>query len=230
MLTFQNYFAEVEQIAFNPSHMVPGIEPSADPVLQSRLFSYPDAHRHRIGVNYQQLPVNQPIVPYKMGNFQRDGSMAFFNQGGRPNYLSSIAPIGFNKPAYDLNKVHGKFIGEAVSFLSEVRPEDFTAARNLWEKVFSQESKDRFIETVSGHMGNCTDQEIIARQIGIFREVSPELAEKLEKELGVKGYKTLEGVVFNGTHNGMGKKVGANGMPVDQVNFYNGAPRGTKAV
>jgi len=230
MLTFQNYFAEVEQIAFNPSHMVPGIEPSADPVLQSRLFSYPDAHRHRIGVNYQQLPVNQPIVPYKMGNFQRDGSMAFFNQGGRPNYLSSIAPIGFNKPAYDLNKVHGKFIGEAVSFLSEVRPEDFTAARNLWEKVFSQESKDRFIETVSGHMGNCTDKEIIARQIGIFREVSPELAEKLEKELGVKGYKTLEGVVFNGTHNGMGKKVGANGMPVDQVNFDNGAPRGTKAV
>ncbi|KAI7424793.1 CAT1 catalase, partial [Hortaea werneckii] len=72
----QNYFAEIEQIAFNPSHLPPGIEPSADPVLQSRLFSYPDTHRHRVGVNYQQLPVNAPRVPYRMANFQRDGNMA----------------------------------------------------------------------------------------------------------------------------------------------------------
>ena len=61
----KNYFAEVEQAAFSPSHLVPGIEPSADPVLQSRLFSYPDTHRHRIGANYMQLPVNQPRVPYR---------------------------------------------------------------------------------------------------------------------------------------------------------------------
>ena len=67
--------------AQNPSHMIPGIEPSADPVLQSRLFSYPDAHRHRVGVNYQQLPVNAPITRYQMANFQRDGSSAFYNQG-----------------------------------------------------------------------------------------------------------------------------------------------------
>jgi catalase len=77
----QNYYAEIEQIAFNPAHMVPGIESSADPVLQSRLFSYPDTHRHRLGVNYQQLPINAPAVPYKFGNFQRDGSMSFYNQG-----------------------------------------------------------------------------------------------------------------------------------------------------
>jgi len=122
-----NYFAEVEQVAYNPAHMVPGIEPSADPVLQSRLFSYPDAHRHRIGANYQQLPVNQPVCPFRMGNFQRDGQMAFFNQGSRPNYLSSIEPISFKERKYDLNKVHGKFVGEAVSFLSEIHPEDFNA-------------------------------------------------------------------------------------------------------
>ncbi len=90
-----NYFAEVEQVAFNPAHMPPGIEPSADPVLQSRLFSYPDTHRHRIGVNYQQLPVNASKTGYQYGNFQRDGAMAFMNQGARPNYLSSIDPIQF---------------------------------------------------------------------------------------------------------------------------------------
>ena len=100
--------------------MVPGIEPSADPVLQSRLFSYPDTHRHRLGANYQQLPVNQPAPGYQMGNFQRDGPMAFYNQSSRPNYLSSIEPISFKKAKYDVNKVHGDFVGEAVSFLSEV--------------------------------------------------------------------------------------------------------------
>ncbi|WWD16269.1 hypothetical protein CI109_100695 [Kwoniella shandongensis] len=222
----KNYFAEVEQAAYNPAHMIPGIEPSADPVLQSRLFSYPDAHRHRIGANYQQLPVNAPVCPFAMANFQRDGQMAYYNQGSRPNYLSSIEPIKFKERSYDLNKVHGKFVGEAVSFLSEIRPEDFVAARALWQKVFSDESRQRFIETVSGHMSKCSEQEIIKRQIAIFREVSPDLGERLEKTMGVEGYHGLEDMVFNGTHNGMGeKKIAANGMPVDdEVVFDNGAP------
>jgi catalase len=87
----ENYFAEVEQAAYSPSHLVPGIEPSADPVLQARLFSYPDTHRYRLGVNYQQLPVNKPLVP--VANFQRDGFMALDNQGTRPNYQSSLIPM-----------------------------------------------------------------------------------------------------------------------------------------
>jgi catalase len=80
-------------------------------------------------------------------------------------------------------------------------------------------------------MGNCTDKEIVKRQITIFREVSPDIAERLEAKLGVKGEQTIEGIVFNGTHNGFGKKKGANGMPIDEatVNFDNGAPRSTKA-
>lgn len=95
-----NYFAEIEQIAFSPSHLVPGMEPSNDPVLQSRLFSYSDTHRHRLGVNYQQLPVNKPRTfdsssgcPFLAGNFQRDGLASFDNQGFKPNYLSSTLPI-----------------------------------------------------------------------------------------------------------------------------------------
>jgi len=68
----QNYFAEVEQIAFAPSHMVPGIEPSPDKMLQGRLFSYNDTHRHRLGANYQQIPINRPFNT-KVRNYQRDG-------------------------------------------------------------------------------------------------------------------------------------------------------------
>ncbi|KAF2157411.1 CAT1 catalase [Myriangium duriaei CBS 260.36] len=228
----KNYFAEIEQVAFNPAHLVPGIEPTADPVLQSRLFSYPDTHRHRIGVNYQQLPVNQHRSKYAAGNFQRDGSMAFFNQGDRPNYLSSIEPISFRNRSTDLDKVHGHFVGEAVTFLSEIRKEDFTAPRALWEKVWDEDARERFIGNVSGHMANCHKEEIIKRQIAIFREVSDDIATRLEKATGVKGYPGIADLTFNGTHNGLAKetsKRSANGVASKleggSIAPNNGAPR-----
>lgn len=171
-------------------------------MLQSRLFSYPDAHRHRVGVNYQQLPVNSSRAGYRIGNFQRDGNMAFYNQGSRPNYLSSIEPIQFRERKIDLDKVHGQFIESAITFLSEIKPEDFNAPRALWEKVFDDQAKARFISNVSGHMANCSREEIIKRQIGIFREVSDDLATRLEKATGIKGYDGIANLQFNGTHNG----------------------------
>ncbi|KAF5542846.1 catalase [Fusarium phyllophilum] len=198
-----NYFAEVEQIAFNPSHLPPGVEPSADPVLQSRLFSYPDTHRHRLGVNYQQLPVNATRTGYQFGNFQRDGQMAFYNQGARPNYLSSIDPIKFKSRAVDLDKTHGHFTGEAITFLTEIRPEDFNAPRALWRNVFDEPARERFINNVTGKMKLCKQEEPLKRQIAIFREVDPEIAERLEKSTGIKGYDGIANMSFNGTHNGM---------------------------
>jgi catalase len=228
----KNYFAEIEQIAFNPAHNPPGIEPSADPVLQSRLFSYPDTHRHRIGVNYQQLPVNQPRVPYRMGNYQRDGSMAFYNQGSRPAYLSSIQPTQFRERTLDLDKTHGHFAGKAVTFLSEIREEDFNAPRALYEKVFDEPARERLVKNISGHMSTCTKEEIIKRQITIFRMVSEDFASRLEKATGVKGYETIANMQFNGSHNGFAndeKKKYANGqVPVkvkSSVTENNGAPR-----
>ncbi|KAI0390830.1 catalase-domain-containing protein [Xylariaceae sp. FL0594] len=223
-----NYFAEVEQVAFSPSHLVPGIEPSADPVLQSRLFSYVDTHRHRVGPNYQQLPVNAPRTGFKFGNFQRDGPMAFYNQGRRPNYLSSIDPIQFQSRQVDLDKTHGHFIGQAVSFLSEIRPEDFNAPRALWQKVFDEPARERFISNVSHKMSLCKEEEILKRQIAIFREVDDEIATRLEKATGIKGYDGIANMNFNGTHNGMTKDAKnryANG--VKPPTFYtsnNGAP------
>lgn len=226
----KNYFAEIEQVAFNPSHLVPGIEPSADPVLQSRLFSYPDTHRHRIGVNYQQLPVNSTRTAHRVANFQRDGSMAFYNQGSRPNYLSSIEPINFRERSIDFDKVHSQFAKEAVTFLSEIRPEDFNAPRALWEKVFDNKAKQRFISNISGHMANCKKEEIIKREIAILREVSEDLASRLEKATGIKGYDGISGMRFNGTHNGMAKSndaYGANGLKTKgkaDEGEHNGAP------
>ncbi|KAK3685189.1 catalase-like domain-containing protein [Podospora appendiculata] len=229
-----NYFAEIEQVAFNPAHLPPGIEPSADPVLQSRLFSYPDTHRHRIGVNYQQLPVNAPRTGFTFANFQRDGAMAFYNQGARPNYLSSIDPIRFRTRTIDLDKTHSHFTGQAITFLSEIRPEDFNAPRALWQKVWDEPARERFIKNTAGKMELCREKEFIKRQIAIFREVDPDIAARLEKATGVKGYDGIAGLSFNGTHNGMTKDPKlryANGVSVaggSSVATSNGAPsRGT---
>jgi catalase len=145
-------------------------------------------------------------VPFRIGNFQRDGSMAFYNQGSRPNYLSSIEPIRFKEATVDLDKVHGHFIGAAVSFLSEIRPEDFNAPRALWERVFDEGARQRLIKNMSGHMSTCRSEEAIKRMIGIFREVSEDMASRLEKATGVKGYPGIKGLSFNGTHNGMAER------------------------
>mmetsp|Transcript_10017 Transcript_10017/g.16831 ORF Transcript_10017/g.16831 Transcript_10017/m.16831 type:complete len:238 (+) Transcript_10017:581-1294(+) len=88
----RNYFAEVEQSAFSPSHFVPGIEPSMDKMLQGRLFSYPDTQRHRLGGNYQQIPVNCPYRA-RMLNYQRDGAPVVMGNFGKcPNYEPNTEP------------------------------------------------------------------------------------------------------------------------------------------
>jgi catalase len=176
----QNYFAEIEQVAFSPSHLVPGIEPSADPVLQSRLFSYPDTHRHRLGTNYQQLPVNAPLhVPV---NFQRDGAMAFNNQGSRPNYQSTIQPLSYPKRAYSTAN-HEQFLGAAIADLSEITELDFEQPRALWERVFDKGAQDRFVGNVAGHLGNAKSPEVRARILSVFAAVDQTLSDRIAEAI-----------------------------------------------
>ncbi|KAK0520256.1 hypothetical protein OC834_006631 [Tilletia horrida] len=179
-----NYFAEIEQVAFSPSHLVPGIEPSADPVLQSRLFSYPDTHRHRLGVNYQQIPINAPLVP--VANFQRDGLMAVNgNQGSRPNYQSSIQPLQYSKKV-TVNAAHEKFASASIeNFLSQVDDKDFEQPRDLWEKVWDDGAKERFINNVSGHLGGVKTERIKRAQLDIFKRVHPDIATRIGQKIGV---------------------------------------------
>ncbi len=92
----ENYFAEVEQAAFAPANVVPGIGFSPDKMLQARILSYPDAHRHRMGANYQALPVNRPRCP--VHHYHRDGHLRFDgNSGASPNY----EPNSFGGPVED---------------------------------------------------------------------------------------------------------------------------------
>ncbi|KAI5963987.1 hypothetical protein CANMA_003584 [Candida margitis] len=94
----KNYFAEVEQAAFSPANTVPSMQPSADPVLQSRLFSYADTQRHRLGTNYVQIPVNSPLHGTVYAPNVRDGAMTVNgNLGATPNYLASDIPVEFKQ-------------------------------------------------------------------------------------------------------------------------------------
>jgi catalase len=81
--------------------------------------------------------------------------------------------------------------------LPETRKEHFVPPRNLWEKVFDAKAKERFISNVSGHIANCREEEIVKRQIAIFREVSEDLASRLEKATGVNGYDGIADLTFN---------------------------------
>jgi len=171
----ENYFAEIEQVAFSPSHLVPGVEASADPVLQSRLFSYPDTHRHRLGVNYQQIPVNAPLRAFNP--YQRDGLMAVNgNYGANPNYPSSYRQLSY-KPVKATNE-HEKWAGAATSTLFEVTPEDYVQAKGLWDVLGrTPGQQDNFVGNVSGHLAAAKED---------TRQRTYEMFSRVDKELGAR--------------------------------------------
>jgi catalase len=179
----QNYFAEIEQAAFSPSHTVPGIEPSTDPILQSRLFSYPDTHRHRLGVNYQQLPVNSPVVP--VANFQRNGFATFVNQGPRPNYKSTTKPLTYRpKPYANTEHKHEVWAGHARAHLYEVTELDFEQPRALYTKVLSETDRQHLVQNIAGSLGTVKSAEIKARQLSVFAAVDQGLSDAIATAIG----------------------------------------------
>ena len=139
-----NYFAEIEQAAFDPSNKVPGISFSPDKMLQARTFSYADAHRYRLGVNYQSLPVNRPKVA--VSNYHRDGSMRFDGNSGKsvvyePNSFGGpIQNPAFKEPPL-------KISGDADAYNQPTTDDDFIQPGNLYRLMPSDE-QDRLIENL----------------------------------------------------------------------------------
>ena len=171
-----NYFNEVEQIAFAPAHMVPGIEPSPDKMLQGRLFSYADTHRHRLGTNYQSIPVNCPFRT-RVRNYRRDGNMNIHTDGNveyptdesmytsGPHYF----PNSFNGPQPDLSKAwHGdKATGDVRRHESGTSEDNFTQCGIFFRKVLNAEEKQRLVNNIAGNLAGAQDF-IIDRVIANF--------------------------------------------------------------
>ncbi|KAG0049482.1 hypothetical protein BGZ83_005732 [Gryganskiella cystojenkinii] len=180
-----NYFAEVEQAAFSPSHMVPGIDVTNDKMLQGRLFSYPDTHRHRLGANYLHLPINQPYRA-KISNHQRDGPATYSqNYNAQPNYEpQSKDPHG---PAQQLHDVRAKYTpvllhGKTGRYAHKSGDEDYVQPGNLYRLMKGKEQDD-LISNIVGHIKNVKNHEIVKRQIAIFNRADPEWGRRVEEGL-----------------------------------------------
>ncbi|OQE20376.1 hypothetical protein PENSTE_c013G08125 [Penicillium steckii] len=186
----QNYFADIEQAAFSPSTMVPGIAASADPVLQARLFAYPDAARYRLGVNYQQLPTNAAKVQVYCP-FQRDGAMRYDgNYGGDPNYVgSSIKPTkfyqdekGISAAALALHTEHEKWAGQVSAYTSEITDDDFVQPAALWEVIGREPGhQERVIQNLVSNIKGVQYPELRKAVYSLFGRVNKDLGSKLQQ-------------------------------------------------
>ena len=175
-----NYFAEVEQASFSPANVVPGIGHSPDKMLQFRIFSYADAHRHRLGVNYEALPVNQPRCP--VHNYHRDGAMRFDgNEYGRVNY----EPNSFRGPADDHRFKEPPLAlgGPADRYDHRVGNDDYTQAGNLY-RLMTPEARGRLMDAIAGAMQGVPDF-IQRRQIGHFAKADPAYGAGVAARLGL---------------------------------------------
>ncbi|KAF9894829.1 hypothetical protein FE257_004450 [Aspergillus nanangensis] len=187
----KNYFVDVEQAAFSPSTMVPGIAASADQMLQARMFSYPDAQRHRLGTNYQQLPINAPHAPVHCP-YSRSGAMNFStNYGGEPNYSgSSLHPTTFAKsrtektrPVTTTITEHEEWVGKAVSYASEVEKKDYEQAAGLWKVLGREEGhQERLVGNVADKVRWVKIPELRKRVYEMFSRVDGDLGKRIEKE------------------------------------------------
>jgi catalase len=177
-----NYFAEVEQAAFCPGNVVPGIALSPDKMLQARAFSYHDTHIHRLGPNYHLIPVNAPkFAPER--SYQRDGFMRVdVNGEGGPNYW----PNSFDGPAPDQTAGEPPF---EVSGLATRRPynypnDDFVQAGNLYRNVMKGQERDNLIGNIVSHLGKA-QKRIQLRQAAIFFKADPDYGQRVAKGLGL---------------------------------------------
>ena len=167
----ENYHAEVEQAAFKPSNIVPGMGFSPDKMLQGRLFAYHDAQLYRVGTNHQHLPVNAPKVPVK--NHQRDGAMTIHNPGAAQHYGTVIAKgthphgLGHGEPPMNLN-------GPAARYDGRAQEDDFTQAGNLF-RLLSASEKQILFDNIAGPLST-VPQEIEDRQLGHFEKADPAYA------------------------------------------------------
>ncbi|WP_177760730.1 catalase [Flavobacterium sp. I3-2] len=173
-----NYFQQVEQAAFSPGTLVPGIEPSEDKLLQGRLFSYFDTQRHRIGGNFQQVDVNRPINNVK--TYNQDGYMSMRKQEGDVNYQPST-----NKPEVVDNakfKYSKSVFPAGTTTVQNVidKENNFAQAGDLY-RSFSKKDQDNLIKNLGGALNAVQNKVIVKKMIAHFYQADKTYGERLLK-------------------------------------------------
>ncbi len=177
----QNYFAEVEQAAFSPGNVVPGISFSPDKMLQARVVSYADAHRYRLGVNFERLPINRPKV--EVNNYQRDGHMRFDDNGGAsPNY----EPNSFGGPREDpkFNEPPLKISGDADRYEQKRGvDDDYVQPGNLY-RLMPADEKSRLVKNITGSLKK-VPREIQEKMVAHFTRADKNYGQGVAQALGL---------------------------------------------
>ena len=177
----ENYHADVEQSAFKPSALVPGISSSPDKMLQARLMSYADTHLHRLGVNHQQIPVNKPRCPVM--HYMRDGQGVINNFGSQANYWpNSINGAPKPEPLYADPAWH---LGQATvdRFDSTQDHDDYTQAGNLY-RLFDEGQKDRTTSRIAGGLRQAR-VEVQHRMLCHFFRADMDYGTRIAKKLNI---------------------------------------------
>jgi catalase len=175
----ENYFAEVEQAAFAPANLVPGIGPSPDKMLMGRMFSYPDTHRYRIGTNYNQLPVNAPRCPMHAYNF--DGHMRHEFAVGQPNY----APNSYGGPAADPARAgEPSWWADAAELVHaayepHAEDDDFGQAGTLWREVMDDVDREHLVDNIVDHLSQDVSPPVLKRAIEYWTLVDADLGARV---------------------------------------------------
>ena len=165
-----NYFAEIEQAAFSPSNIVPGIGFSPDKMLQARIFSYADAHRHRLGTHYEALPVNAPRCPVR--HYHKDGAMRFFrNDTGNPDVYYEPNSFGGPSEVPQFREPPLRISGDADRYDHRDGNDDTTQPGNLF-RLMSKDEQQRLFNNIAAAMQG-VPAEIVRRQIALFAKCDP---------------------------------------------------------
>ncbi len=176
----ENFFAEIEQAAFEPSAVVPGIGFSPDKMLLGRAFAYSDTHRHRIGPNYLQLPVNRPRVA--VNTYTQDGAMAYEHRADDPVYAPNSFGRGYADQvgvAEDGWEADGAMVRQAYTLRED--DDDFAQAGALVREVWDDEQRAGFVRTVSGHLLGGVEGDVLERAFQYWKSVDADTGKQIEE-------------------------------------------------
>ena len=182
-----NFFAETEQIAFHPGHIVPGLDFSNDPLLQGRLFSYTDTQLSRLGSpNFHEIPINRPINP--VHNNQRDGHMRQTISTSRtsyePNSISGNYPIQAKEAEGGFTSYQERVDAKKIRDRSDSFFDHFSQA-TLFLNSQSEAEKNHLVDALRFELGKVEIEEIRVRMLGILTQIDTDLAKKVADGLGL---------------------------------------------
>ncbi|MEY2453947.1 MAG: catalase [Acidimicrobiaceae bacterium] len=175
-----DFHTEIEQAAFQPNNIVPGTGLSPDKMLLARGFSYADAHRARLGVNYQQIPVNRPKSA--VHSYSKDGAMRIDNVTDPVYYPNSVE----GSPAADPNAYaeHAVWAADGdmvrAAYTLHAEDDDYGQARTMLNEVFNDEQRDRLVDTVSGAVAGIRRDDIFQRTFEYWRNIDKSIGDRIE--------------------------------------------------